>query len=68
MPQELTTETVKALPKDSNLVRPYDKVTIWATGKGNHKAGKELKVHPLLAAKLIAAGKATEKPADKKAK
>lgn len=68
MPQELTTKMMEAVPE--GMVRPYEKTTIWVTGVGGfHKEGRELKVHPLLAAKLIAAGKATDKkPADKKAK
>lgn len=61
MPQELTTKMMEALP-NPNMVRPYDKVTVWATGTGGyHKPGKELKIHPRLAEKLIAAGKATDK-------
>lgn len=56
--------------EDKNQVRPYEKTKVYATGTGGyHKAGEELEVHPLLAEKLLAAGKATkEAPKDKKAK
>ena len=67
MPQELTTKMMEPL-EDKNQVRPYDKVKVYAAGTGGyHKAGEELEVHPLLAEKLIAQGKAT-KEAPKKAK
>ena len=49
---------------EGTVVKVKEKVTVYATGtgKGQYVAkGKELRVHPLLAAKLIKAGKATEK-------
>lgn len=69
MPQELTTKMMEKLPENSNLVRPFDKVTVYATGAGggHHAEGEALEVHPLLAKKLLEAGKATEKaPKEKK--
>ena len=51
--------------EDGKTVKLKEKVTVYATGKGDGKylpKGKELKIHPLLAEKLIKAGKATEKP------
>ena len=69
MAQELTTKMMEPLASDKE-VRPYDTVKIYATGKGGgyHAEGEELEVHPILAKSLIKNGKATEKPADKKAK
>ncbi len=69
MAQEITTETVQPLAEDSGLVRPYDKVKVYATDKAKFvAAGTEIEEHPLLADKLVASGKATkDKPkADKK--
>ena len=46
------------------VVKVREKVTVYATGAGNGgflKKGKALNIHPLLAKKLIEAGKATEK-------
>ena len=66
MPQELTTKMMAPLEK-ADQVRPYDKVTVYAT-KGKHlKEGEAIEVHPLLAEKLIASGKATkDAPKDSK--
>lgn len=58
MSQQITKETQAALAKDSNKVRPYDKVEIvWAGGF--HKAGTITEEHPTLAAKMVEAGKAS---------
>jgi hypothetical protein len=44
------------------VVKLQEKVTVYATEKCRYIAkGAEIKVHPLLAKKLIKAGKATEK-------
>lgn len=57
--QEITEKTVQPLPEGSNLVRPYDKVVVYSTGSTPFsKEGEEMEVHPLLAKKLIASGKA----------
>ena len=67
MPQELSTKMME--PIAENEVRPFDKVTVYATGLGGfHTEGEVLEVHPLLAAKLIEGKKATEKAAAKKEK
>ncbi len=70
MAQELNTKMVQKLPADSDLVRGGDLVKVYWTGKGNHtkhvKEGEEAEVHPELAKKLIAAGKATDKAPTKK--
>jgi hypothetical protein len=67
MPQVLTTEMAAPL-KNKDEVRPYDKVKIYWTANTKHvKEGAEEEVHPLLAEKLIASGKATkEAPKDSK--
>ena len=69
MPQELSTKMMEPLA-DPNEVRPYDKVKVYATGTGGgfHAEGEELELHPMLADKLVAAGKATKAKADKKGK
>jgi hypothetical protein len=69
MPQELTTKMMAPLEK-ADQVRPYDKAIVYWTAKAKHvKEGTEAEVHPLLAEKLIASGKATkDAPKDKKAK
>lgn len=60
MPQELNTKMMDKLSDDK--LRPYDKITIYATGTGgHHKAGDAMEVHPNLAKKLIEDGKATDK-------
>jgi hypothetical protein len=57
-----TDNAVIAEKKDGDGVKPFDTVTIYATKKaGFIKAGEKWVVHPVLAAKLIASGKATEK-------
>jgi len=61
MAQEITTQTVQELPEGSNLVRPFDKVKVYATDKAKFvAAGTEIEEHPLLVEKLIASGKATK--------
>lgn len=68
MPQELNTKMMEPLT-DKNQVRPFETVKVYATSKsGFHAEGEELEVHPLLAAKLIAKGSATEKKITKKEK
>ena len=70
MAQELSTKMMEKLPEGSNLVRPADLVTVYATtGKHNKhvKAGEPMEVHTLLADKLIASGKATKEAPGKKA-
>jgi hypothetical protein len=72
MAQELNEKMMKPLPAGSDLVRPADLVTVYATrGKHNKhvKEGEAMEVHTLLADKLIASGKATKTaPAGKKDK
>ena len=48
---------------EGKIVKVAQKVTVYATGSGRGyiKKGEEISVHPLLAAKLVATGKATEK-------
>jgi hypothetical protein len=66
MPQVLTTEMAAPL-KNKDEVRPYDKVTVYATNSKHLKEGEAIEVHPLLAEKLIASGKATkDAPKDSK--
>ena len=61
MAQELTTQTTEKLPEDSNLVRPYEKVKVYATEKAKFvPVGTEIEEHPLLAEKLVSSGKATK--------
>ncbi len=52
--QDLT----KVKPLDKDKVRPFDTVTIEFYGSAYHKDGATDDVHPLLAEKLIKAGKA----------
>lgn len=63
MPQELSTKMMEPL-KNPDEVRPFDKVTVYATGTGGgyHNEGEALELHPALAASFIAAGKATAEP------
>jgi hypothetical protein len=47
---------------NEGIVDLREKTTVYATEKSRyHKAGEPIVTHPLLAAKLIKAGKATEK-------
>jgi hypothetical protein len=75
MAQELNTKMVAKVPE--GMVRGTDTVKVYWTAKaakkkengagGHVKEGDEVEVHPLLAEKLIASGKATETaPAKKK--
>ncbi len=59
-----TDNAVIAKKKEGDTVKPFDTVTVYATDKAQFmKAGEKWPVHPLLAEKLIASGKATkEKP------
>lgn len=66
MAQEISEKTISKLQNEDE-VRPFDKEVIYSTGVGFHSEGEKLEVHPLLAAKLIAQGKAT-KDAPKKGK
>lgn len=72
MAQEATPITTGAIKqnKEANggdLVRPGDVVTVYATDKAKfQKVGAEMEVHPALAEKLIASGKATDKAPAKK--
>lgn len=65
----LKTEKTAAIPdlKGELKVKPFDTSIVYATAKAVHVAeGAEMEVHPVLAAKLIASGKATEKQAKAK--
>lgn len=43
------------------VVKLNEKVTVYATAKSKHyKEGEEFEVHPILADKLVEAGKATK--------
>lgn len=69
MAQEITTDTIKPLPAGTDLVRPFDKVTVYSTGSTPYtKKGQAMEVHPLLAESLIKAKKATEKAPAKEEK
>ena len=47
--------------KEGDGVKPFDTVTVYATAKAVHiKKGEKWVVHPNLAEKLIASGKATK--------
>lgn len=60
MSQEQTGKTITPLEKSSNKIRPYDTVGIIWKKVGKHKAEDTKEdVHPLLAKKLVDAGKAT---------
>lgn len=60
MAQELSTKMVQPTP--AGLVRGTDTVKVYWTAKAKHvKEGDEVEVHPELAKKLIASGKATDK-------
>ena len=61
MPQELNTKMIEPLMNPIE-VRPFEEVTVYATGVGGYyKEGEAFQVHPLMAAALIAEKKATEK-------
>lgn len=72
MAQEATPHTTGAIKQnvDANggiLVRPNDVTTVYATDKAKFvKAGEAMEVHTMLAEKLIASGKATDKAPAKK--
>ncbi len=57
--QEITKDTVKPLSEGSNKVRPFDKVKITWTGGKHIAAGTETEEHPVFAAKMVEAGKAS---------
>ena len=68
MPQELNTKMMQPLASEIE-VRPFDVVTVYATGVGGYYAeGDAFEVHPLMAASLIKDKKATEKAPSKAAK
>ncbi|MBD8389658.1 hypothetical protein [Dysgonomonas sp. BGC7] len=51
----------KDTDKKGEVIKLNEKVTVYATDKSRHyKKGEEIKVHQVLADKLIAAGKATK--------
>lgn len=57
--QEITKNTTKPLEEGSDKVRPFDKVSVtWAGGK-YHEAGTVTDEHPVFAAKMVEAGKAS---------
>lgn len=56
----LTTGAIKQVNPDETIVRPHDKVTVYSTGNAFAAKGDAMEVHPELAKKLIASGKATE--------
>ena len=59
MAQELNSKMVAAAPE--GLVRATDVVKVYWTAKAKHvKEGDEVEVHPELAKKLIASGKASK--------
>ena len=61
MAQELNTKMIAPLMNEQEI-RPFDEVTVYATGVGGYyKEGEAFQVHPLMAAALIAEKKATEK-------
>lgn len=65
MAQELNTKMMQPLASDTE-VRPYDVVTVYATGVGGYYAeGDAFEVHPLMAVSLIKDKKATEKAPSK---
>lgn len=64
-PQELSTKIVAA--KREGAIMPFDKTTVYSTGKGGFTpAGEAMEVHPELAKKLIEAGKATAEKQEEK--
>ena len=65
MAQELNTKMMQPLTNELE-VRPFDEVTVYATGVGGYYAeGEAFQVHPLMAASLIKDKKATEKAPSK---
>lgn len=59
----------KPLPKGSNKVRGKETVTVYSTDADKHNVtGAAMEVHPLLAEKLIAMGRAVKTEAELKSK
>ena len=66
MPQELNTKMIEPLMNPIE-VRPFEEVTVYATGVGGYYAeGDAFQVHPIMAESLIADKKATAKAPVKK--